>query len=146
MKRPKKPGPIRIGPVRAHVARSREKAPRHYWRAVVNEDGVRRTVWTGWASADLATREIAHLVATGLPDRERAPAAEDVRTVLDLLLVWLGTRQQRDDLAARTHKNDTGAIKRLKPIIGHVRLDRVTPATLERLKPPTTPTPAPRAT
>jgi len=134
MTRRKKPSPIRIGPVRAHVARTREKAPRHYWRAVVNEDGVRRTVWTGWASSTLATREIAALVASGLPNRERAPSVADVRTVLDLLLVWLGARQDRDDLSARTHKNDVGAIRRLKPLVGHVRLDRLTPTTLERLR------------
>jgi len=49
-------------------------------------------------------------------------------------MVWLGSRQDRVDLAARTHKNDTGAIRRLKPIIGYVRLDRVTPATMDRLR------------
>jgi integrase len=69
-----------------------ERDGRLYWRARTT-DGIRRTVWTGWATRPELVLVLADLVRQGIPapHGDRGP----VRTVGDLLVRWTRHQEQR---------------------------------------------------
>lgn len=101
-----RPATIAVGSrVKIRAVRGPDDRGRWYWRATAYDPTTRKrpTVWTGWANAKRAEREVVALVSSRPevlpPDR---PEAEDVRTVRDLMEVWVGEQERRPDLAPLT--------------------------------------------
>lgn len=121
-----RPKPFGIGDVRCRALRG-PKDGRWYWRAEIHAE--KRTVWTGWASRAEAQQLVAGMVAEGIqppaPARADEVHLDDVRTVGDLLDVWVAMQEDRQDCSPRTVAVYTGAADRIAPIVGHVLLDRM---------------------
>lgn len=97
---------------------------RWYWRCERREAGQRRTLWTGWATRAEAVEALARLAVA-----PAAPEPTEIRTVRDLLEVWIGASiSQRADLSARSQTIYRDAARRLVAEIGEVVLpiDRLT--------------------
>lgn len=132
-----RPSPFAIGHVRVRAIRGphRTRAATWYWRAELYAGGASRTVWTGWATEDEATREVAALVADGgdaEPDADEV-AFDDVETVKDVLELWLGHVKGRVDLSERTQdiyeRVATGYLA--KSLLRHTRIVALDVRTLE---------------
>ena len=117
----KRPKSVEVGEIRARAVRPRGKSGpadgRWYWRAEV----ARRMVWRGWATRTELPRVLAELLVEGVaPSRA---GIEDVRTVRDLMEVWIfetgATRK------ATTQKATRDSARRVAVGIGSHRLDRL---------------------
>jgi integrase len=130
-----RPKPFGIGDVRCRATRG-PKDGRWYWRAEIH--GEKRTVWTGWASRKEAQQVVAQLVAEGIqppaPPTTDEVHMDDVRTVGDLLDVWVGMQQDRQDIAERSVRVYAQAADRITPIVGHVLMDRMTVRQMELIR------------
>lgn len=129
-KGPKRPKARGVGPVRLRVVRGPDADGRWYWRAGICEGGGERTIWTGWATAADAEREVAGKVSAGdlESSKGRASGAE---TVLDLMELYLGRQAARADIAPATLEANKIAAKRIVKQIGDVVLSRLDRRVLE---------------
>lgn len=136
-RKPRRPKPFAVGPVRVRAIRGPHKddARRWYWRAELYEGGLSRSVWTGWANRGDALHAVADLVARDALDEPRTEDREaDIETVLDLLETYVAAQLERQDLASRTKDIYALSGRRLVAEIGSVRLDRLDRRTLETLR------------
>jgi integrase len=135
MARLRKPHPIKLDEVTVHPIRPPSKrCPDWYWRALRYIAGEQDTVWAGRGTRADVKRIVSALVADGLPEREPGAKGEPVRTVLDLLEVWLGSLKGKSVPGERTRKNYERAGKNLKAQIGAVLLERLDADTLDHFR------------
>lgn len=88
---PTRPSPVKCAHVRLSVVRGPNADGRWYWRARVSSGGERSTPWSGWA-----TVEEAEIQAGALAQPSAAPPPDPtVRTLRDLMEVWMGHQEQR---------------------------------------------------
>jgi len=98
----RKPTKLTVDPIHARVIRSRDKAPRHYWRAEVYRDGSSRTVWSGWTTRDELRQRLARMVQDGTW-REKRPtlrAVVEITVLYDLLDYYAGWLDEMDESPA----------------------------------------------
>lgn len=99
MPKPRRPSSFRMGRnVAVRVVRGPHKdAPdRWYWRADRSGPDGRDCVWSGWASAAEVEKTIAAALSDGtLGDADARAAKDEVRTLRDLLEVWVGAQEER---------------------------------------------------
>lgn len=130
MPKRKRPAPINVGEIRARAVRARGARGPHdgrwYWRAEVR----RRMVWRGWATPSELPRVLAQVLVEGT--EERPLEIQDVRTIKDLMRVWLGTVVKPKARAEATYRAQRKAAKRISDGIGSYRLERIGLAALER--------------
>ena len=127
-----RPKPFAVGEIRGRVIRG-PKDGRWYWRAEIHRS--RSTVWTGWATRAEAIANVATIRGDGLPVPDKGRARPDeIRTVEDLLDVWLGSQQDRADITERTAKVYADAVDRVRAVIGFVELGAVSIRTIEHLR------------
>lgn len=121
----RRPKRIAIADVNVRAVRGPKPDDRHcwYWQAQRSVDGVRRTVWSGWATRVEATRIVIDLVALAatrpqpVSIGEERPSATQLATVCDLLETWVGNLQARleaGDITKygfRNAKTDGGHLK-----------------------------------
>lgn len=122
-----KPTPRAVGSIRLRVIRGPDDEGRWYWRAERYRDGGRETVWTGWGSVDEADAAVAHVLVGDAP-----PTSDDCRTVRDLLSLWHGSIEDREDLARGTVEGYGGCAVRVRDTIGHVAVERIDRSAIER--------------
>lgn len=123
----KRPATIRIDPYSVRVIRGPREDGRWYWRARKFAGGTEETGWTGWGTVQEARETVAGLV-TG----KVAKGPDTASTIKDLLEFWLGSQSERTDLSPLSVQARRYHAKHLAEIIGAVRLEAVTRATLER--------------
>lgn len=126
---PRKPAPRAVGAVRLRVVRGPREDGRWYWRAGRYEAGGDLTVWCGWATTEEADAAVVARLA-GLVQ----PTADDVSTVRELLVYWLGAIEAREDLARNTITSYTGAALRLRDGLGTVSVARLDRGAVERYR------------
>ena len=135
MSKGRKPRLIKLDEVTIHPVRPPSKrCADWYWRAIRYVAGEQRTVWSGRGPRADVKRIVSALVADGLPDRKAEAEGEPVRTVLDLLEVWLGSLKGKTVPGERTRKNYERAAKNVKKGIGAVLLERLDADTLDRYR------------
>ncbi|MEK0430863.1 MAG: hypothetical protein RL139_667 [Gemmatimonadota bacterium] len=122
-----RPSPRSVGDIRIRAARGPDTSGRWYWRAMRLDE----TVWVGWATEADAVRAVASLVARDAVGEERG---EDVRTVRDLLELWMGYQSERADLSPHTVAGRRIACRQVVRVLGAVLADRLDRATMERLR------------
>jgi len=124
----KRPAPRRVGAYSLSVVRGPRADGRWYWRARHAQD----VLWTGWATAAEAEREVIALAAAGgRPAEPEAPAVEEAETVKDLLELYLGAlAEERGDLSANTHRIRRVCARHVARAIGEVRIARLDAAVL----------------
>lgn len=96
MRRPPRPKPFAVGKIRVRVHSGPREDGRWRWRAdraagVVADVERREAVWSGWGTRDEAEAAVL-AAATDTPTPE---GAADIRTVYDLLDVWLADYTER---------------------------------------------------
>ncbi len=116
-RKPRKPRPISVHPVRLYATRGPHKdgSGRWYWKAILSRDGKQRAVWTGWARSDDAAQAVADLVATGR--LESPEESEEISTLKHLLEYWLGMQTERRDIAPSTLRGYTYSARRLAQVL-----------------------------
>lgn len=127
-----RPKPVEVGEIRARVVRPRGKTGpqdgRWYWRAEIG----RRMVWRGWATRSELPRILAEVLLEG-PMGNRDLELAEVRTVRDLLDVWLGeVVLPRGDTKQRTKDAVRVSARRVAAGLGDVRLDRLSRLALDQ--------------
>jgi len=99
MSKKRRPSSFRIGrSVTVRVVRGPHKADpdRWYWRADRGTPEGRVCAWSGWATAAGVEKHVAGALADGsLGDPDARAARDDVRTVRDLLEVWVAEQDRR---------------------------------------------------
>lgn len=123
-RRPKTPK-VTVGKVRARADRRRgQRDGRWYWRAVRYDQGREIAVWSGWATTDEATAEIARVVAAG---EETAPRVEArIGSVRDLMETWIGTAIKGGDLKQETsYRTYRSYARNLCRILGYESAERL---------------------
>ena len=98
MPKQRRPASFRIGrKITVRVVRGPHKADpkRWYWRADRSGPDGRECVWTGWGTAAEVELQIAGRFSEGRLDDPVARARDEVRTVRDLLEVWVGHQEER---------------------------------------------------
>lgn len=129
-----RPKPWSVGRVRVRVHSGPREDGRWRWRADRPDGrGGRVPVWSGWGSRDEAE---AAILATLAGDE---PAADDdtVRTVGDLMDVWLGAQEERSDIAQSTIRSRRSHVRHLvrrESALRDVLLTRCDRRTLERYR------------
>lgn len=127
--------PVEIGPLRASTMkrwRETEAGTQWYWRA--RRKGVRDDVWSGWGTRAYAQERLAELVAGGVPVPRRREAAVEVRTMGDLLDLWVDRQRERPDLRPATVDHYEKCGRHLVAWLRDVDLRRVDRDTLERFR------------
>lgn len=127
--------PVEIGPLRASTMkrwRETEAGTQWYWRA--RRKGVRDDVWSGWGTRAYAQERLAELVAGGVPVPRRREAAVEVRTMGDLLDLWVDRQRERPDLRPATVDHYEKCGRHLFAWLRDVDLRRVDRDTLERFR------------
>lgn len=133
-RRTKKPKPIRMGPITAYAIRPpTEGDPRWYWRGRVIEAGKERTVWTGRATTQEATRALAQVLTEG-GHRPKGSASISASTVGLLLRWWVGQVERRSDLSPASVSTYRRHATRVKRHMDAVRARRLSTADLERYR------------
>lgn len=130
-KRPK----FTVGPVKVRAARGPRDDGAWYWRAVRYIDGSEHTLWTGWATQDVAMEDISARVASG----DIEPVDKDgpmpiPRTVRDLLETWMFSENQRADIKEKTKQVTHYYARQVAKVIGHVALRQMQYLHLEQLR------------
>jgi integrase len=121
-KRTKRPK-FTVGPVRVRATRGPKDDGRWYWRAVVYRDSAEHTLWTGWATRDMAEADIAGRVAAGDTEpKDNATTEALPRTVGDLMECWMYAEEQRQDIKAKTKQVNKYYARKVKAYLGHVAL------------------------
>ena len=131
MRRPK---PFAIGRVRVRVHSGPRSDGRWRWRAdrAANRDGRehRDAVWSGWGTREEAEAAVlAALTETG----EVYQTADDVRTVRDLLEVWVADVSAHDRSPATTRARRGSAVRLVEQPVGGVHLTRLDRRALDAL-------------
>jgi integrase len=122
-----------VGAIRGRAIRGpTSREPEWYWRAELNQNGLRRTVWTGRASRSEVELLLAELLASG--DVHRPAPKTVVTSVRDLLECWVARQDERSDIAPRTCILYRRCARRVAATVGDVRLDRLDLTTLERYR------------
>ncbi len=123
---------ITVGDIKIRPVTGRVRGEQLYWRAErYIGAGKRETVWRGWATPGDVTIHVAGLLADGeLDERDQPAEAAEVRTVRDLLEVWLGTAVAGQDKAEATRMAYRTCAKRVVKILGDVPLRNVNEGTL----------------
>jgi integrase len=135
MSKSKKPRPIKLDEVTVHPIRPpTNRCPDWYWRAIRYVAGEQDTIWAGRGPRAEVKRIVNALQAEGLPVTRTKNEAEPVRTVLDVLELWLGSLMGKTVPSERTRKNYERAAKNLKRGIGSVLLERLDADTLDRYR------------
>src|SRR5688572_5556001 len=110
-RKPTKPPPYKIPTDDGdHISVRVHSGPRDdgrwRWRAEHREEnGTRKTIWTGWGTKDEATKEVRRVLD--------GQGASEIKTVDQLLLAWSAAREERADLRPRTIDAHLGSIGRL---------------------------------
>jgi integrase len=129
-----RPKAFTVGDVRVRVTRPPTKRKQLWeWRAVLNRDGDRTSVWSGRATRRDATQIVSALVADGEHERQRERRVADsaTRSIRDLLLAWRYAQDKRTDIAQSSKDVQRTAVRRLVKHIGDVLVERLSVATLE---------------
>jgi integrase len=129
---PKRPEVLAVGRTRARAIRGPREDGRWYWRAERLEGDTRSTVWTGWGTESEVERELAHQIAQAHETRGADPS--EVRTVFDLLDVWVAANKDRTDVKERTkvvYRCSANRITKSKLALPDTRLDRLDRRALE---------------
>lgn len=132
---PARPKPVEIGPLRASTMkrwRDSEHGPQSYWRA--RRKGERDDVWTGWGTRAFVQERLAELVADGVPAPRRRESNVDVRTLGDLMDLWVERQRQRPDLRPATVDHYDKCGRHIVAWLREVDLRRVDRGTLERFR------------
>lgn len=134
----KRPKPIAVGKVRVRVHSGPRKDGRWRWRAdrpagfrlvEGRRVDVREPIWSGWATPDEAE---AAVIATLAGRGEAHVGHDDVRTVFDLLDVWIADYELRAR-SPRTSRHRRYCAERLgRHAIGAVAIGRIDRAAIER--------------
>jgi integrase len=103
---------------------------RAYWRATVYENGGERTVFTGRGTYDEVRDRLTAMVQNGEIKAEAAKIGP-VTTVHDMLCRWVGGLEVELGAQDGTFQAYRTRARAFKGTIGHVPLDRVTPATMQ---------------
>lgn len=123
----KRPPTIHIDPYSVRVIRGPREDGRWYWRARKFQGGTEETAWTGWGTPQEARETVAGLVVG------KAPKGPDTAsTIKDLLEFWLGAQEERADLSPLSVQARRYHARHLAEVVGAVRLEAVSRATLER--------------
>lgn len=133
--RPKRPEPLRIDPYRARVIRGPREDGAWYWRVETYDqgDGGATSRGAGWWTRKGAIEAIHGFIRAGepaAPKRRRQSdtvSASTIRTVRDLLEVWVAAMEDRPDLRPHTLLHYQGAARRLVDVIGDWALAAVGP-------------------
>lgn len=124
----KRPDPTNVGKVRIRVHSGPRKDGKWRWRAdrasgLKDGKEVRTPIWSGWA---LDGEEACRLVMDVLTDRGEAwHSTDDVRTVGDLLSVWVADVGPHDRSPYTTRARKGSADRLSEAPIARVRLDRL---------------------
>lgn len=131
-----RPKPIRIGRARARVHRGPRADGRWYWRADRPDGhGGRIPIWHGWGTAEEAERQVIQLLADDPDTIATGATGIQVRTLYDVLDVWLPQREDRRDLAERTKKISRGSAERLAASsLARTSVERVSRRVIERYR------------
>lgn len=128
-KPPKKPARRQMGRYRLAVVRGPREDGRWYWRAREHANGGEQTVWTGWATLREADEAVGQIVA-GISPTE----STDCATVGDLLSLWHGSIEARQDLSVLTVRGYACSAKRLKKVLSLTATPRLDRAAVERFR------------
>lgn len=125
--------PFAVGEIRGRAIRG-PKDGRWYWRAEIHRE--RATVWTGWASRNEAIAIVSSIRQDGLPEPKVATRASlsSIRTIEDLLDVWLGAQLDRQDLNERSVTVYRQAVDRIRAVVGFVLIESYMRKTSELLR------------
>lgn len=121
----RKPAPISLDGLTLRARRTRTDGL-WYWTGRATVDGVRSEVVVGWMTRDEARRVGGDLIAKGT---EKRKPAGPVRTVADLLAIWLGHAELRRDageIRASTYEGYRYGVELLTGNLGDVRLEALT--------------------
>ena len=112
-----------VGPVKVRAARGPSDEGAWYWRAVRYIDGAEHTLWTGWATQEVAEANISAQVAAGnIEPVDRSSAVAIPRTMGDLLECWMYAEEQRQDIKAKTKQVNKYYARKGKAYLGHVAI------------------------
>ncbi|MEM6929221.1 MAG: site-specific integrase [Myxococcota bacterium] len=90
-------------------------------------------VWRGWANRTELPRFLAEVLVEGGEEAERDIEIEEIRTVKDLLEVWLGeVVMPRTDLKARSKKNSEDSARRIVGGLGVHRVERLSRLAIDK--------------
>lgn len=139
-RRRSRPKVIHMDPIKANAVRGphADDPELWYWQAVVRDPVLRtrRTVWSGWATRADAQVALAALVAEGVDVMAPLPELSQVKTVQDLLEVWLYQQEhhggRKGPITPNTLRIYTAAARHLVTGIGDVRLSKLARSTIER--------------
>lgn len=126
----KKPDPRVCGEIRYRVIRPKD-APREdgrwYWRAEKYGGGTSENIWNGWATVAEADQIVAGITVGIEPESER------LNTVRDLLAVWHGSIELREDLDPKTIAAYGDGAVRVRDAIGNIQISKLDRLILERM-------------
>ncbi len=126
-----RPRPFAVGKVRVRVHSGPRKDGRYRWRADKQDGETRIHIWSGWGSEEEATQEVIEQLAKR---GERWTTVEDIKTVYDLLDVWVADVQGADR-SAYTSTARKGCAERVgKSELGGVLLTRVDQGAVDRYR------------
>ncbi len=130
----KKPKPWGLGKIRVRAVRGPRQDGRWYFRAERYEGETGVPVWTAWATLDEATQKVACLVAAGedLEARENPGESRTVRTIRDVLELWLGAVESRPLAKATTISIARASLRHLNKHLGSLPVDRLDLIVLDR--------------
>ncbi len=132
MKNSKKPKAWGVGDIRVRAVRGPRPDGRWYFRAERYEGTAAVTVWAGWATRDEANRTLASSVANGTEVARTRGAEDEVRTVRDVLELWLGAVETRPLAKDTTIAVARASLRHLNRHIGNLGVDRLDLMTLDR--------------
>lgn len=131
-----RPKPIGIGRARARVHRGPREDGRWYWRADRPDGhGGRLPIWHGWATPKEAERQVIAILAEDPDACAKGTSGIQVRTLYDVMDVWIPQREERRDIAERTKKISRGSAERLAAsTLARTSVERVNRRAIERLR------------
>lgn len=121
--------------VAKHVTIRRVRGPKkntsnvYYWRCEVYDPGTqrRRKLWNRWGTLAEATAAATDTVELGHARPDTGEVHTEVRTLRDLVELWIGDAvESREDLSKGTKRNYRAKAKRLATMLGHVQIDMLT--------------------
>ena len=131
-KSPKKPKPVKVDRVTAHAVRGphQDGSGRWYWQGQASIAGRRTTVWSGWASREVAVVEVTAARASlgadlGAPRTLAGLDAHRGLTVVQLLDIWLQDCEARPLMRASTLEAYSAAAETVTSRLGAYKLREV---------------------
>jgi integrase len=127
--------PVKVGPLRAYVTRTREDGSL-YWQVSFYEGNERRTVKgaSGWYTHKQVERLLAELFASD--DYREAPKELTVETISDLLDTWTSAKRAQvgTTLAESSADSYEATARQIRRELGAAKLSRLRPSDLERFR------------